>query len=138
MLIFEATHFSVYFYLFLLSNRICGCHCSKYTVKYQAQKSISARQWWHTPLIPALGRQRQVTLNEFKVSLVYNASSTTARIRNPVLKKQNKTKNPRSFLDGLVGSLLPCVFLIVWPAAILFFEKGILTEPGVHQFNSTG
>jgi hypothetical protein len=23
------------------------------------RKSLLARQWWHTPLIPALGRQRQ-------------------------------------------------------------------------------
>jgi hypothetical protein len=23
-------------------------------------KNKSSRQWWHTPLIPALGRQRQV------------------------------------------------------------------------------
>jgi hypothetical protein len=24
------------------------------------RKDDAARQWWHTPLIPALGRQRQV------------------------------------------------------------------------------
>jgi hypothetical protein len=24
------------------------------------QREIMARQWWYTPLIPALGRQRQV------------------------------------------------------------------------------
>jgi hypothetical protein len=33
-------------------------------------------QCWHTPLIPALGRQRQV---EFKASLVYKVSSRIAR-----------------------------------------------------------
>ena len=27
--------------------------------------------WWHRPLIPALGRQRQVDLCEFEFSLVY-------------------------------------------------------------------
>jgi hypothetical protein len=45
------------------------------------------------PLIPALGRQRQV-ISEFKASLVYRVSSRTARTtqRNLVLKKQNKTK----------------------------------------------
>ena len=45
------------------------------------------------PLIPALGRQRQGDLCEFEVSLVYTASSRTARAvtqRNPVLKKQNR------------------------------------------------
>ena len=47
-------------------------------------------------LIPALRRQRQEDLCEFKASLVYRASSSTARIvkqRNPVLKdKTNKQK----------------------------------------------
>ena len=40
------------------------------------------------PLIPAHGRQRQVDLCEFEASLVYRASSRTARAvtqRNPVL-----------------------------------------------------
>lgn len=35
----------------------------------------AVRQWWHTPLIPAL---RQMDLSEFKASLVYEASSRTA------------------------------------------------------------
>ena len=51
-------------------------------------------QWWwqHTPLIPALGRQRQVDFCEFKANLVYKASSRTAMVtqRNPVLKNINK------------------------------------------------
>jgi hypothetical protein len=51
-----------------------------------------ARQWWNTPLIPALGR----LISEFEASLVYRVSSSTARAvqRNPVSKnkKQNKTK----------------------------------------------
>ena len=33
--------------------------------------------WWLTPLIPALGRQRQMDLCEFEASLVYRASSRT-------------------------------------------------------------
>ena len=39
-------------------------------------------------LIPALGRQRQAELYEFKASLVYRASfrTTKATQRNPVLK----------------------------------------------------
>jgi hypothetical protein len=42
-----------------------------------------------TPLIPALGRQRQVDLCEFEASLVYRMSSRTARAiqRNPCLEK---------------------------------------------------
>jgi hypothetical protein len=34
---------------------------------------------WHTPLTPALRRQRQADLYEFEASLVYRASSRTAR-----------------------------------------------------------
>jgi hypothetical protein len=43
------------------------------------------------PLIPALGRQRQVDF-EFEASLVYKVSSRTARAiqRNPVLKNKQK------------------------------------------------
>jgi hypothetical protein len=46
------------------------------------------------PLIPALGRQRQVNLYEFEVSIiVYRVSSRTARAnqRNLVSKKQKTT-----------------------------------------------
>jgi hypothetical protein len=50
---------------------------------------------WRTPLIPALGRQRQ-GISEFEASLVYKVSSRTARAtqRNPVSKnKNNKNKS---------------------------------------------
>ena len=30
-------------------------------------------RWWLTPLIPALGRQRQATVCEFETSLVYES-----------------------------------------------------------------
>jgi hypothetical protein len=46
-----------------------------------------SQAWWRTPLIPALGRQRQ------EASLVYKVNSRIARAiqRNPVLKnKQEK------------------------------------------------
>ena len=52
-------------------------------------------RWWCTPLIPALGRQRQEDLREFETSLVYRASSRTGSKakRNPVSKnKTNKQK----------------------------------------------
>ena len=46
-------------------------------------------------MIPALGRQRQVDLCEFKAGLVYRVSSRTVRAviqRNPVLKNQKQMK----------------------------------------------
>ncbi|CAO2577223.1 hypothetical protein LEMLEM_LOCUS19 [Lemmus lemmus] len=44
------------------------------------------------PLIPALGRQRQADLCEFKASLVYRASSRTGTkaTEKPCLKKQKR------------------------------------------------
>ena len=47
------------------------------------------------PLVPALGRQRHC---EFKASLVYRASSRTARAaqRNPVWKTKKTNKLPKS------------------------------------------
>ena len=49
------------------------------------------------PLIPALGRQRQVDF-WVEASLVYRVSSKTARAtqRNPVLKKTSKQKQRKS------------------------------------------
>jgi hypothetical protein len=56
-------------------------------------KNPLSRAWWCTPLIPALGRQRQV-ISEFEASLVYRVSSRTARAtqRNPASKNQNQIK----------------------------------------------
>jgi hypothetical protein len=50
--------------------------------------------WWYTPLIPAVGRQRQVVLCEFKASLVYLVSSRPvwAAYRDPVSNKTKKLK----------------------------------------------
>ena len=40
---------------------------------------VLERQWWCTPLILVLRRQKQVDLCEFKASLVYRVSSRTVR-----------------------------------------------------------
>ena len=50
------------------------------------------------PFIPALGRQRQADLCEFRVSLLYGVSSRTAKVtqRNPVSRNQRGEKKRRS------------------------------------------
>ena len=55
------------------------------------EDTVLSWQQWCIPLIPALSRQRQEDLCEFKANLVYTVSSRTARTtqRNLVLKKQN-------------------------------------------------
>jgi hypothetical protein len=55
------------------------------------------------PLIPALGRQRQVDLYEFKASLVCRLSSRSARAtqRNPV--STNKQQQQRILVFELCG-----------------------------------
>jgi hypothetical protein len=52
--------------------------------------------WWHTPLIPALGRR----ISESEANLVYKVSSRTAGAiqRNPVLKKTKQNKKKPLFL----------------------------------------
>jgi hypothetical protein len=53
----------------------------------------SARQWWLTPLIPALGRQRKADLCELKASLVYRMTSRDSQgyTKKPCLEKQTDT-----------------------------------------------
>ena len=57
-------------------------------------KTVFCQAWWHTPFIPALGRQRQVDLWEFKASLIYTATPRTARAiqRGPVSKTNQPTQ----------------------------------------------
>jgi hypothetical protein len=46
---------------------------------YLDKNCTVARKWWCTPLIPYLGRQRQMDLSEFEANLVYRASSRIDR-----------------------------------------------------------
>ena len=85
-----------------MERRMCQCRVLNTahlgTAKFNLKVFLIARQWWCTPLIPALRRPRQGDL-KFETSLVYRASFTTARAkqRNPVLK--NQTNQPkRTFL----------------------------------------
>ena len=57
---------------FLLQHTLLVSEGTHTHVPYDLFKSsIGARKWWHTPLIPTLGRQKQANLCEFKASLVY-------------------------------------------------------------------
>ena len=60
----------------------------KVTILTLSRKCV--RLWWLTPLIPTLGRQRQIDLCEFAASLVYRVSSRTFRAiqRNHVSKDE--------------------------------------------------
>ena len=68
----------------------------EYIPRLCLKKIVFDGHWWHTPIIRALGRQSHA----FKASLVYRASSTTARAtqRNPVSKKQKPTKQTKSIV----------------------------------------
>ena len=65
-------------------------------------KTKQAAGWcWHTPLIPALGRQRQVDLSESDACLVSKGNSrptSSATQRNPVWRNltQNQSKINKS------------------------------------------
>jgi hypothetical protein len=72
-----------------------------------------AGQWWWTPLIPALWRQKWVDLYKFKDSLVYRVSSRTQR--NPVStpsqpttkkKKKKRKKEKRKKRKGKGKSIV--------------------------------
>lgn len=55
------------------------------------------------PLIPALVRQRQEDLSQFKASLVYIGNSGIARTtqRDPISKNKNNKKETVKFSDSL-------------------------------------
>ena len=74
------------------------------------RKVLHCQAWWHTPLILALGRQRQ-GISEFEASLVYKVSSRTARAiqRNPISKnkkilKKKKKRKEKFFMSWRDGS----------------------------------
>jgi hypothetical protein len=67
----------------------------KVTLKSGNTPPKVTKWWWYTPLIPALGRQSQVDLYGFKVSLIYRLSSKRVRViqRSPIYQK-NLSSHP--------------------------------------------
>ena len=91
-------------------SRMCGARGAKPFLIFLKM----AGQWWHTLLMPALGRQRWVDLCELKTSLVYRSSFRTARAtqRNPVLKYKPASQQANKQIENdLKGNVLPIVVL---------------------------
>jgi hypothetical protein len=71
--------------LFLLGNETLQFVSNAFLVK-----------WWHMPLIPALGRQRQVDLSVFYASLIYTVSFPgQPGWHSKILSKKKKKKKKK-------------------------------------------
>jgi methyltransferase-like protein len=79
------------------------------------KKKYVTGQWWHMPLILALGRKRQAD-SEFKASLVYRVNSRIARAlqRNSVSKNKNKNNNNKKLTSGMTMFLYRFQIHIIW------------------------
>ena len=66
-----------------------------YYSHFEYIRTFISQEWCRTPLILALGRQRQENICEFEGCLVYKANSRTARAiqRDPVWKTNKKPTN---------------------------------------------
>ena len=61
------------------------------------EKEKKSGQWWHTPLIPALRKQRQVDLCEFGARVVYNSEfqGRFQTYRETLFKKKRKKEKKK-------------------------------------------
>jgi hypothetical protein len=94
----------IIYYIYAITVKIKRLYILKRAERdiWECLEREKGQVWWRTPLIPALGRQRQAD-SEFEASLVYKVSSRTARAikRNPVSKKKKKRERER---EKSVGS----------------------------------
>ena len=105
------------------------------------------------PLIPALRRQRQMDLCQFKASLIYRVSSRTARAiqRSPVLKKKKyekkrKEKKPlchRNMLNPYLlyrSVTLVCLysFLVIQNSSVLDYVLWFRGWASIHTVTQAG
>ena len=95
-------------------------------------------RWWaYTPLIPVLGRRRQVNLCSFEASLVYRMSSRTAGAllhREILFQKQNKTKpNNRTPTQATEPFLKLCCDKMLWCCYQLMYMYRHNLHSGCHS-----
>lgn len=76
-----------------LKSTVDGLECSVVKNTRWRRALTVGGQWWRTPLIPVLRRQRQVALCELATSLVHKVSSRQARAtqRNQKRERQKST-----------------------------------------------
>jgi hypothetical protein len=73
--------------------------------KSERKKSLSSQAWWHTPLIPALGRQRQVDFwVQGQPGLKSEFQDSQGYTEKPCLEKPNQTKPKKTSLSVIPGS----------------------------------
>lgn len=53
-------------------------------IVFKKKKKVLALLWWHTPLIPELGRHRLAYFSEFEASLVYQWVSGQLRLHTKI------------------------------------------------------
>jgi hypothetical protein len=88
-----------------------------------------AGQWWCTPLIPALGRQRQVDFwvrGQPGLQSEFQDSTVRATQRNPVSKTINKTKQNKTKQKAFACSTMSIWILNVF---ICFYLLWYLNKP---------
>lgn len=60
------------------------------------RKQALGQAWWHTPLFPVLGRQKQTALYKFKANLVQGSQDYIVRLRKEKReKRKGKGKEER-------------------------------------------